>query len=220
MRTLVIAPSNSRNNTDRQFSLLDLETGELLYQHFCSNPSWAPGDLYYRRPDRMEEMQKRFGQVEIKFINETSVSEEELERRNHALSQYGDRKGEDWRDLTKEPESVEHATVIDDCEHLLDPDNFIICDGCGVHMCPICNEGASRCHDCKVADKEDEKISFVVDVPKDVYDAYWKAADALWQAKYELNIIKHKIAKVIRSDLTPRNIGHDAYRNIICTPAQ
>lgn len=78
---LVIAPGSNIDH-DCVFNLLVAETGEHLASHLCSNSSFAPGDLYHGRKERIEEWNARFGEVEVKFIDETDISIEELLRRN------------------------------------------------------------------------------------------------------------------------------------------
>lgn len=41
------------------------EDKELLYTHVCSNLSFAFGDLYLQRPERIKELEDRFGTVEL-----------------------------------------------------------------------------------------------------------------------------------------------------------
>ena len=41
------------------------EDDEILFTHFCSNKSFAYGDLYENRPDRIKELADRFGKVEL-----------------------------------------------------------------------------------------------------------------------------------------------------------
>jgi hypothetical protein len=83
MKTLlVIAPGNDEYRRDCIFDLLVAETGEHLASHVCSNYRYAHHDLYQGRPERIEEWSKRFGEIEVKFINETDITEEELLRRN------------------------------------------------------------------------------------------------------------------------------------------
>ena len=41
------------------------EDDEILFTHFCSNKSFAYGDLYERRPDRIKALTDRFGKVEL-----------------------------------------------------------------------------------------------------------------------------------------------------------
>ena len=78
---LVIVPG--RNVTqDCVFSLLVAKTGEGLASHFCSGAGFAKGDLYSRRQDRIDEWKKRFGEVEVKYIDETDISEDEMIKRN------------------------------------------------------------------------------------------------------------------------------------------
>lgn len=76
---LVIAPSEGR---DCVFNILVAETGEHLASHFCSNQMFAYGDLYATREERKEEWGKRFGELEVKYLNETGITEEQLLARN------------------------------------------------------------------------------------------------------------------------------------------
>lgn len=41
------------------------EDDEILFTHFCSDESFAYGDLYENRPDRIKELADRFGEVEL-----------------------------------------------------------------------------------------------------------------------------------------------------------
>lgn len=88
---LVIAPSQGR---DCVFNLLVAETGEHLASHFCSSEGFAYGDLYATRKERIEEWTKRFGEFEVKYLNETGITEEQLLERN-----------KDW--FSKQPKEAE-----------------------------------------------------------------------------------------------------------------
>jgi len=79
---LVIAPGQSVGMEDKAYHLLVAETGEHLFSHVCSHSSYAYGDLYSNRQERIEELSNRFGEVEVKFINETGLTEDELMERN------------------------------------------------------------------------------------------------------------------------------------------
>lgn len=79
---LVIAPARKDGMVDTQFHLLVAETGEHLASHICSHYGFAYGDLYGDRPERIEEWTERFGETEVKFIDDTDLSEEELLKRN------------------------------------------------------------------------------------------------------------------------------------------
>lgn len=81
---LVIAPGRDATIRNAGFNLLVAETGEHLASHFCSNYGFAPSDLYYGRPERIEQFKERFGEVEIMFIDETDIPEIGLVRRNEA----------------------------------------------------------------------------------------------------------------------------------------
>ena len=78
---LVIAPGKGVNH-DCVFNILVAETGEHLASHFCSNWTFAWGDLYADRKERIKEWQLRFGDFEVKYIDDTDVSETELLKRN------------------------------------------------------------------------------------------------------------------------------------------
>jgi len=84
MSTLLVIAPGSDMHRDAIFNLLVAETGETLASHLCSASGYAPGDLYYNRPERIKEWAERFGEVEVKFIDETDIPEEELLRRNNA----------------------------------------------------------------------------------------------------------------------------------------
>lgn len=76
---LVIVPNEGR---DCVYNILNAETGEGLASHFCSSAGFAYGDLYGTRKERKEEWTKRFGELEVKFIGETDLTEEVLIERN------------------------------------------------------------------------------------------------------------------------------------------
>lgn len=78
---LVIAPGRDVKH-DAVFNLLVAETGEHLASHLCSHYGFAKSDLYEGRPERIEEFTKRFGEIEVKYIDETDISPEQLLERN------------------------------------------------------------------------------------------------------------------------------------------
>jgi hypothetical protein len=78
---LVIAPGRDVHN-DCVFNLLVAKTGEHLASHLCSNSGFAYGDLYADRKERIKELSGRFGEIEVKYIDETDISEEQLLKRN------------------------------------------------------------------------------------------------------------------------------------------
>lgn len=85
MKTLLVIYPGSDVMHNSSFHLIHAETGEVLASHFCSCSGFAPGDLYFNRPERIEEFTKRFGEVEVKFIDETTIDKEELLSRNKAF---------------------------------------------------------------------------------------------------------------------------------------
>ena len=48
------------------------ENGEILYTHFCSDKAYAFDDLYGKRPERQEELAKRFGTVEVESYRQVT----------------------------------------------------------------------------------------------------------------------------------------------------
>lgn len=83
MKTLlVIAPGKNNPYGDCIYNILVAETGEHLASHLCSGPGFAYGDLYGGRENRKKEWAEKFGEIEVKYIDETDISEEELLDRN------------------------------------------------------------------------------------------------------------------------------------------
>lgn len=54
------------------------ETGECLASHFCSCKYFAKGDLYERRPERIKEFTKRFGDIEVLYLGEDDMTVQKL----------------------------------------------------------------------------------------------------------------------------------------------
>lgn len=78
---LVIHPGRSAG--DAVYTILVAETGEPLAFHMCSHAGFAYDDLYGRRDKRKAEWGERFGEVEVKFLEETDLEFDELVARNH-----------------------------------------------------------------------------------------------------------------------------------------
>jgi hypothetical protein len=83
MKTLlVIDPGKDKEQHEGVFNILVAETGEHLASHYCSNWTFAWGDLYADRPERIAEWTERFGEFEVKFLTDTEITRDELIRRN------------------------------------------------------------------------------------------------------------------------------------------
>lgn len=67
---------------DAVYYLIVAETGECLCSHVCSHEGFAMGDLYSHRAERIIEYTKRFGEIEVKHLRDTNISEDELIARN------------------------------------------------------------------------------------------------------------------------------------------
>lgn len=78
---LVIVPGRTATR-DAVFHIIVAETGEHLASHLCSHYGFAMGDLYEGRPDRKKEYHERFGEIDVKYIDDLDFEEEELLRRN------------------------------------------------------------------------------------------------------------------------------------------
>jgi hypothetical protein len=78
---LVIAPGQDVKR-DAVFKIFVAETGEHLASHLCSCAGFAYGDLYAHRPERIEKWTNRFGELEVKYIDQTDISKEQLLERN------------------------------------------------------------------------------------------------------------------------------------------
>lgn len=83
-KTLLVIAPDSNVMRDCVFNILVAETGEHLASHFCSHSGFAYNDLYGTRTKRKEEWANRFGELEVKFIDETDITEDELVKRNKA----------------------------------------------------------------------------------------------------------------------------------------
>lgn len=75
---LVIVPESHNDVQDCIYTLVNSETGEGLASHWCSNSAFAKADLYFNRPERIKKYSERFGEVEVKFIDDTDVDPQVL----------------------------------------------------------------------------------------------------------------------------------------------
>lgn len=81
-KELLVIVQTGSFGTDAVYGLLVAKTGEFLASHVCSHETYAKGDLYENRPERKAEWSKRWPQIEVKFLRETDITEEELQKRN------------------------------------------------------------------------------------------------------------------------------------------
>ena len=63
---------------------LSLHDALPISSHLCSGYGFAMGDLYENRPERKKEWKKRFGEIDVKFIDDLELTEDELLIRNKA----------------------------------------------------------------------------------------------------------------------------------------
>lgn len=84
-KLLVICDGQHFGEYTIAYHLLVAETGEHLASHMCSSKEYAEGDLYSHRPERIEDFKKRFGEVEVKFLEDTKISQEEMLKRNKSF---------------------------------------------------------------------------------------------------------------------------------------
>lgn len=80
MKLIISGPND---NGEGVYSLVS-EEGECLASHFCSNSTFAKGDLADRRPERLAAWRERFGEFEIVELANSGITKAELVARNHA----------------------------------------------------------------------------------------------------------------------------------------
>ena len=68
---------NMMDSVDGVYYLIT-EEGECLATHLCSSKWFAKGDLYERRPERIEEFTKRFGECECLYLGEDDMTAEKI----------------------------------------------------------------------------------------------------------------------------------------------
>lgn len=82
MKAYIVNDSyNGKENIDDNYYLIT-EEGELLASHFCSNKCYAINDLYFKRPERIEEYNKRFSDFAVLYLGDDDMTVEELKERN------------------------------------------------------------------------------------------------------------------------------------------
>lgn len=78
MKLYVCSDSESLTENIDGIYFLVAETGEVLASHFCSSKWFAKGDLYERRPERIEKFNERFGECECLFLGEDDMTAKEI----------------------------------------------------------------------------------------------------------------------------------------------
>ena len=68
---------NMMDSVDGVYYLIT-EEGECLATHLCSSKWFAKGDLYERRPERIEKFTKRFGECECLYLGEDDMTAEKI----------------------------------------------------------------------------------------------------------------------------------------------
>ena len=72
---------NGIDNIDGAYFLIT-EEAELLTTHLCSNKSYALGDLYTHRKERIKKFEDRFGEFSVDYLGSDEMTWEELLKRN------------------------------------------------------------------------------------------------------------------------------------------
>lgn len=70
--------SSKRDNRDEGVYHLLTQEGEHLASHYCSDASFALGDLEKNRPKRQKEWRKLFGEYEVLYLGEDDMTEDKL----------------------------------------------------------------------------------------------------------------------------------------------
>jgi hypothetical protein len=102
-KTLLVIVPGREVHEDSVFHILVAETGEHLASHLCSNSGFAYGDLYKHRPERIAKWTARFGELDVKYIDETDIPESELLRRNH---EWGEKQNQPIESATGQSKEV------------------------------------------------------------------------------------------------------------------
>ena len=69
--------SGSRHGREGIYYLI-AETGETLAGHYCSDKSFALGDLVSKRPNGQNEWRKKFGEYKVLFLGEDEMTRDKL----------------------------------------------------------------------------------------------------------------------------------------------
>ena len=69
--------------------LLFSEQGECLYSHVCSCRGYAKGDLVLRRPERIKQLEEKFGEYELIHLGEDEMTLDVLLKRNKEFYKEG-----------------------------------------------------------------------------------------------------------------------------------
>ena len=78
MKAYIISNSEDGiKNIDGIYYLLT-EEGEVLASHWCSSKSYAMGDLYGRRPERIEKWTERFGELTVDYLGCDDITMEKI----------------------------------------------------------------------------------------------------------------------------------------------
>jgi hypothetical protein len=93
---IVTGAKNGTDSIDGSYYLFT-EEGEVLASHWCSNISYSKSDLYSGRPERIEEYNNRFGEVEVLYLGDDDMTVDkilELNRQHAIANGYFDKKSE------------------------------------------------------------------------------------------------------------------------------
>ena len=84
---IVTGAKNGTDSIDGIYYLFT-EEGEVLASHWCSSKGYCKSDLYSGRPERIEEYNNRFGEVEVLFLGDDEMTVEKILELNkqHAIT--------------------------------------------------------------------------------------------------------------------------------------
>ena len=78
MKLYVCSNSETMQESIDGLYFLITEEGEVLAEHWCSSKGFAKGDLYERRPERIEKYKERFGECECIYLGEDDMTTDRL----------------------------------------------------------------------------------------------------------------------------------------------
>ena len=93
MKLYIVADNKNKAPTGTEdidgLYVLVSEQGECLYSHVCSCRGYAKGDLVSRKPERIKQLEEKFGQFEIIHLGDDEMTYDVLLERHKEFYKEG-----------------------------------------------------------------------------------------------------------------------------------